>query len=186
MASLGYTVSGIALTQRVVELPRWLSSVGATPDSFYHEDFCAWVHARQYDAVVSFGFIEHFMNWQEVFEKHCGLVAPGGILLVTFPNFRGLLQYGLHKWLEDGVNLGRHHLPAMDVAGYEKICSKREWKILYAGYWGGFDFWTHGHSQLTWAQRKTAGLLTRFKKISSYIPSSRLYSPYAGIVACRP
>jgi 2-polyprenyl-3-methyl-5-hydroxy-6-metoxy-1,4-benzoquinol methylase len=40
--------------------------------------------------VISFGFIEHFDNPENVIQKHLDLLKPGGILIVGVPNFTGI------------------------------------------------------------------------------------------------
>ena len=182
LSQKGYTLSGIDLTPRLSELPYWLTSIGCSIDKFYCEDFCKWTPDKKYDAVVSFGFVEHFINWHDIFEKHCNLVKEDGYLLVTFPNFKGKIQSFLHNWL-DKTNFSYHYQGAMDIRQYRKICLKNNFEIIFCGYWGGFDFWLGGDAHPTFSQQYFLRLLYKMARHGSKIPSYSWYSPYCGIVA---
>ncbi len=45
---------------------------------------------RQFDAVISFGVVEHFSNLDEVIRAIAAFAAPGGRVLTLIPNMRGL------------------------------------------------------------------------------------------------
>lgn len=180
----GYTLSGIDLTPRLSELQPWLESLGCQVDEFYNEDFCTWQPSKQYDAVISCGFIEHFMNWHELFIKHCSLVAPGGILLMMFPNFYGVIQQYLHRWL-DAQNLALHWQDAMQIDQYKDICTSQGFDILFSGYWGGFDFWLGNDVCLSVGQQFSFKMIRLLCRLTVNIPSLKCYAPYGGIVAKR-
>lgn len=50
-------------------------------------DFLKLEEDRRFDVVCSFGFVEHFQNFEDVLRRHLTLVKPGGLLLVTVPNY---------------------------------------------------------------------------------------------------
>ncbi len=180
----GYTLSGIDRTPRVAELPSWLTGLGCKVGKFYQADFCAWQAESRYDAVISFGFVEHFTNWDEIFVKHCSLVAPGGVLLVTFPNFGGMAQKYLHAWL-DAQNLSLHWQEAMRIARYREICARQGFEIVFSGYWGGFDFWLGGEAKLSRLQQLCFKVLCKLSRHGASLPSFSWSAPYCGIVAKR-
>lgn len=93
-----------------------------------------------YDVVCSFGVIEHFADWRTFLERQASLVAPGGRLVVTAPNFRGWLQHGLHRAL-DRENLERHCLEAMRPDAWAAHLAAQGWEVLEWGGLGRFDFW---------------------------------------------
>lgn len=180
----GYTLSGIDMTSRVTELSPWLAGLGCKVGKFYQADFCTWQAESLYDAVISFGFVEHFKNWSEIFAKHCSLVAPGGVLLVAFPNFRGLVQKYLHAWL-DAQNFSLHCQDAMRIERYREVCASQGLEILFCGYWGGFDFWLGREACLAGGKLFFFKMLNRFCRRAAGVPSLKWYAPYAGIVARR-
>lgn len=70
-------------------------------------------HRREggYDVVFSSGLVEHFEEPERILAAHAALAAPGGTVLVTVPNFRGL--NGLLQLCFDRANLRLHNLDAM-------------------------------------------------------------------------
>lgn len=183
LSQLGYVMDGIDTAERLLELPAWLQSKGIHGGQFTQGDFFATTIDKRYRLVVSFGFVEHFVNWHEVVQKHCELVAPGGRLCITFPNFSGAIQQALHRWL-DAPNLSRHYLPAMDAHKQAQLCEQNGFAILFAGYFGGFDFWveTAQSSQEEMdALRQTLALAEQ----GGSFPNLQIWSPYGGLVAIR-
>lgn len=182
---LGFCLNGIDLTPRVKnDMPIWLKNNGYDLGNFLCEDFLKYGPDRKYDLVCSFGFIEHFTNFKEVIIKHIDYISPGGLLILTTPNFRGRIQYMLHSKF-DKENLERHHLPAMDPFVWEKILKEKGFSILFCGWKGGFDFW---------AESKKNNIIGKFfikmlnisGKILRLLPvNSKAFSPYAIIIARR-
>jgi len=145
------------------------------------EDF---VTSDKYDLVCSFGFVEHFRNWEEILVKHVGLIAPSGWLIVATPNFRGLVQRLLHAYL-DRNNMMRHNLAAMNTRQWARIVERAGLSVKFSGCFGGFDFWADP-VDLSFVQKKVlngvASVLPVARKIKR---SSCLFSPYCGLVARR-
>lgn len=135
-----YTVGGIDATPFVLSrLPSHLAKHGVKVNTLYHGDFLGFEFDRTYDVVCSFGFIEHFLNLQEVLVKHIRLVKHYGTLVLACPNFRGI-QYVLHRLL-DPTNLQRHALNAMNLRGWQETLERNRMKVLYQGYYRTADFW---------------------------------------------
>lgn len=136
----GYQVSGIDLTPHVDDrMIHHLARHGAKVGKILRGDFFTMSMEQKYDLVCSFGFIEHFANYGDVLLKHVELVAPGGTLFVSCPNFRGL-QYCLHRLL-DGPNLDIHVLKAMDLRPWRKTLESSAMLIEAAGYYRTAAFW---------------------------------------------
>ena len=115
-----FTVSGIDSTPLVhSRMPGFLTEHGVRTGNLYHGDILSFEPDKQYDVVFSFGFVEHFVNLEEVIEKHVQLVKPTGVMIVACPNFRGL-QYFLHRLLEPSA-LERHVLDTMDLSRWKRI-----------------------------------------------------------------
>ncbi len=135
-----YTVSGIDTTPFVLSrLPVFLRDQQVKIGALYHGDFLKFKPQDTYDVVCSFGFIEHFVNFEEVIGKHVQLLHRDGLLVLACPNFTGL-QFPLH-WLLDRDNLNRHFPPSMDLGRWTKVLEHNGMKILRQGYYKTFDFW---------------------------------------------
>jgi len=142
--NFNYKVSGVDLTPYVLtRLPQHLAKNGVQLGAFYKENISDFSLSQQFDIVCSFGFIEHFVNFEEIIQKHIDLVKPGGTVIMSCPNFRGL-QRLFHATL-DRANLERHVLNAMDLRAWAKILEKNEMEIMYQGYYRTADFWTDVH-----------------------------------------
>ena len=107
---------------------------------FIYEDFLAFEINKKYDCVMSFGFIEHFANWEEVMMKHFDLVNDGGIIFIEVPNFKGLFQL-ITRFLFDKENFKRHNLSSMSIEKWTKLAEINGLKVLDSGYFGGYDMW---------------------------------------------
>jgi SAM-dependent methyltransferase len=184
-----YKLSGIDFNPRNSdELPMWLKSHGVDVGNFYSGDLFEFVHNNnhQFDLVCSFGLIEHFENFDELIGMHIRLLAPGGKLIITTPNFRGLMQYLPHK-IFDSYNLSKHYLPSMSPKKWKKIIEDEGLTVMHAGYFGGYMFWV-AHNQKRSAitrffLRFTERFISQIRKILWF--ESSLFSAYCGIVAVK-
>jgi len=89
--TFGYVANGIDQTPFVrSRLPAYFEEHGVEVDQLWHDDFMILQTDRKFDVVCSFGFLEHFRNFGEIIERHMSLVATGGLLIISCPNFRGL------------------------------------------------------------------------------------------------
>ena len=140
---MGYTVHGLDLSPSVYDTRRSMVESGVSCGEFQHIDFFEYCKKREktFDVVASFGFVEHFANFEEVFFLHTHLLADNGYLIMTFPNFAGSLQFGLHSLL-DADGLSRHNTESMNVFQYEKMAKALKLDVKFAGYFGGFNFWS--------------------------------------------
>jgi SAM-dependent methyltransferase len=136
----GYQVNGIDTAPYVLtRLPGHLKSHGATIGNCYQGDFLSFKSNEFYDVVCSFGFVEHFLHFEEVIRKHAQLVRPGGTLIISCPNFKGI-QYILHRLL-DPINLRRHVLRAMNLRLWRHVLEQSGMEILHQDYYRTADFW---------------------------------------------
>lgn len=136
----------------------WLDGIGVKRGEIRCGDAFAVARAlaaagQRFDFVYSVGFLEHFTNYLEVIDLHDALLAPGGLLMLAAPNFRGWVQNALHR-LTDSVNLGRHVVESMAPARWAAHLGDR-YEVLFAGYVGGFDYWCGSE------QSRTEDLLAR-------------------------
>ncbi len=186
MGKLGYKLNGLDLTPRVVkEFPEWLRSQGYQTGNFSQEDFFAYADTQKYDVVCSFGFIEHFKNWEVVFEKHLSLVKDGGYLVIETPNFKGLFQRWIHYFL-DYTNYRRHYIPAMNPVKWAKLCRENGFEVVHHGYIGEFQFWVDEQPTGGWRKKMFEKLIQYYPRLKKLPANKKLYSPYCGIIARAP
>lgn len=180
LGKLGYSVSGCDQTPRVEsELAPWMSSHGVQTGDFYRCDF-RQTPRKRYDIVASFGFIEHFHDYVDVYRFHFEFAKPGAIVLVTFPNFRGIIQNTLHK-LFDRENLDRHVIAAMQLDDYRRA-ARDYGEIIYCRHYGGFDFWTdYAGAQMGTRRRRALAALEKTRRLWPFLPTLSSWAPYAGI-----
>jgi 2-polyprenyl-3-methyl-5-hydroxy-6-metoxy-1,4-benzoquinol methylase len=90
-----------------------------------------------FDIVYSLGFIEHFLDLEQVIERHLRLLKPGGILLIGTPNFLGINRSILKKFYPELLSL--HNLPSMDIKNWEVFEKSFNLEPIFKGYIGGFE-----------------------------------------------
>lgn len=112
--TLGARVTGIDYSPRGIDIARELfRRLGIQGDLRCEDIFETTLEAGSFDIAYSAGLIEHFDDPQELVRRHLVLVRPGGLVLITIPNYRGL--YGaLQSWF-DQPNLMLHNLAIMDT-----------------------------------------------------------------------
>ncbi len=185
MGQRGYEVNGIDLTPGVDDrLVLWLREQGCITGSFLREDFLDFKQKESFDLVYSIGFIEHFIDWPAILEQHANLVRPGGLLIISVPNFQGIVQRLLHRWL-DNKNLQGHNLDSMSPKRWAKIVESRGFRIKHAGYTGRFLFWV-GNQSRTPLQNRALSFIARWQRrwVIRLIPQgTAAFAPYCTMVA---
>lgn len=179
----GYKLYGIDLAEKTPEIPLWLKANNYNVGTFWQEDFTIFVPPTKFDLVLSFGFIEHFINWEEILEKHLEYVENNGFLVVEAPNLLGTFQNYLHRNFNREY-FKKHHIPAMDIAKWKKIVEKHGFKILYSGYFEQFDFFLNNPQN----NKLVKLILKLLKRISPFLgwilpKNKKTYSPFGGIIA---
>ena len=187
LGGMGYVVHGIDLTPAIDRMAPAFAAQGMQVGEFRRLDFLKDPIGRRYDVVCSFGFIEHFPNWQDVLRKHAELVEPGGLIVIETPNFRGFVQQLLHRSLDgDATNLRRHHIPAMAPRKWAKVLQAEGFEVLTHGYLGKFQFWTDS-PPFNYLQQKlynrVVALTPRLERVR---PGGASLSPYCVLIARRP
>lgn len=181
---LGYELNGIDFhSKNARELPDWLTSIGYKTAEFKTIDFFDYKSSRKFDVVASFGFIEHFQNFEDVTQRHGDLVKDDGYIVITTPNFRGWIQKWLHKTF-DKRNLAIHNLDSMYPDEWAKVLKRQGFEVKYCGYFGGFQFWRDKEPMSgikkpgIWVIER---MIARLRKILWF--ESAAFSAYCGIVA---
>lgn len=182
----GYELNGIDLTGRVEkDLPVWLKSQGFRIGSFEKRDFLKYRPNEKYDVVCSFGLIEHFINWPELIKKHLELVKDNGYLVISTPNFRGLVQRLLHRTLDE-ESFRRHLLDSMRPDVWADLAIEEGFNIVFKGYFGGFDFWFDAQHRNDLQNYWLGKLIENLPDLKRRWSKDRsIYSAYCGLIARR-
>jgi len=178
----GYILNGCDITPRVEEdLKIWLENdEGCKVGEIMRCDFNDVNEGIKYDLVCSFGFIEHFENYTDIFAKQLRLVKDNGLALIQFPNFYGIVQRFLHYHL-DRNNFDNHIIQAMNINNYLKIIPP-EFTMIFVGYYGNFEFWNNYEKNNNRLKRYILHHVYKTKKWWKRIPNSKLWSPYGAII----
>lgn len=130
-----YDVSGIDIitSQMMKETRDHLQANGVTASELLCQDFMEYKPLKLYDLVCSFGFVEHFPNYEEIIIKHISMVKPGGTLIITCPNFWGL-QYLAHL-LFDRECLSSHVISSMNLRKWRRILKSNNMRLIYHNYY---------------------------------------------------
>lgn len=178
----GARVEGIEYSAHGAELSAANLRMCGVDGAIHHADF--FTHdASDYDLVLSLGFIEHFDELEEVFDRHVAFMAPGGRLLLGVPNFLGL--NGFLQRHSDPAYLGLHNLRAMDPAVLRRLGERSGLRLLDQRYLGGPDavivkpgpWWVKGIVLAEGRLRRLA--------LSERL-SHRLFAPYLLTTYCKP
>lgn len=183
---LGYELNGIDFSSEMNEqFSNWLKAEGFTVNQMIQKDIFAYETAALYDVTASFGFIEHFANFAALIELHIKLTKPGGIIIISVPDFANPFQYFFHR-LTDKKLMDIHNLQAMKPDAWRGAVSKHNVEVLFDGHIGGFDFWYGEQKRNVFQKIFLKGMLTAKRLLLGKIKkSSALYSPFYGMVLIR-
>lgn len=136
----GVEVNGIDFIPAVLCLPDVFRNEGYKVGEFINTDFTKFKTNKSYDCVMSFGFIEHFINWEDIVHLHLDLVAENGYVIIEVPNFKGFFQRA-PRFLFDYKNYKRHNIKSMNLKKWDEIMKGRGFEIISSEYFGGYDLW---------------------------------------------
>jgi len=111
--------------------------LGLTPDAIFTGDFFEMKPPRQFDAVMSFGFIEHFSDVDSVVERHLQWLKPGGVLILGVPNFTGV--YSPIQAVLDKDILAKHNLDIMNLDYFRGLGRRLSLDPVFLDYVGSFE-----------------------------------------------
>ena len=104
-------------------------------------DFDNFSPNKQYDIVLSQGFVEHFNNFNSILDKHVQYLRRGGTMMISVPNKRNLRYiYGL---LVDHANLKKHNIKVIKKNVFEDFAKRNKLDLIKFQYHGGFPYAVH-------------------------------------------
>jgi SAM-dependent methyltransferase len=177
----GYILNGIDIADSTAALADHLRGAGFQVGAFHAGDFLAFAKGspERHDVVASFGFIEHFTPLDEVLALHARLVKPGGLLLVSTPNFTHGVQYWLHR-IFDRANLDRHCLTSMNPRLWARILKRLGgFAVLEAGYVDFMHLWYEDNRHTPWKDFVSK----KAREIGARFPRSKYFSPFCYLLA---
>jgi SAM-dependent methyltransferase len=133
----GADVEGVEYTPFGADQTRANLAACGVEGTVHEVDFWDFEPAERYDVVLSLGFIEHFGNVEGAFRRHVDLVAPGGRLVLTVPNFQGVNRR-LAKFCDPDW-LALHNLDAIGDRPYLGRAERAGVQVRSMRYVGGFD-----------------------------------------------
>jgi 2-polyprenyl-3-methyl-5-hydroxy-6-metoxy-1,4-benzoquinol methylase len=179
-----FEVSGIDFIEKNILLEEEFKKNDFKTGNFYCGDFFQVRIPEKYDVVTSFGFIEHFLNFEKVIQKQASLVKNGGYIIIEVPNFLGFFQL-LPHFLFANKNLKQHNLKAMRPKIWRNILESMGFQIIKTEYTGGYHlrFRSNNNSKLYFkTQSFVITILEQFVKYF-FIKRLKTYSCLIVLVA---
>jgi len=158
-----------------------LNKVSPSDIELLERDFFQHEPDRQFDIVFSKGFIEHFLDLKDVIGRHLSYCAPGGVVVMTVPNFRGFAGWAQFFW--DRPTLRKHNLRAMKPGHLRKVLKSlgvTDYDIFYDGQYG---MWLDNYESLSRFNKRLFEAFENLTARASYkIRWKRMFSPALVVV----
>ncbi|PRM96154.1 class I SAM-dependent methyltransferase [Aliarcobacter cryaerophilus] len=141
---LNYNINGFEYVDVAAEKTRQNFLMCNIPENRFKvvtADFLTQIPSPIYDVVTSFGFIEHFENYDEIFQKHIEYTKKNGYIVIGFPNFRGL-NYYIQLFIDKVTGskiIENHNIDMMDKSLMEEMIENSNQELVYIDYIGGFE-----------------------------------------------
>ena len=125
---LDFSVSGIDYSESGIESARRLCAVHKVDAELIFGDFFnpPAQYLGKFDAVVSFGVVEHFTDTDKTVRLFGDFLKPGGILITTVPNMLGLSGLGQKLLSRSIYNIHETITPERLRTAHEKANLKVE------------------------------------------------------------
>ncbi|WP_434658660.1 class I SAM-dependent methyltransferase [Sulfurimonas sp. NW9] len=142
--NLNYDIDGFEYVDVAAEKTKENFKLCHIPENRFNvitADFLTQSPDPKYDLVMSFGFIEHFENYDDIYQKHIQYCKKNGYVVTGFPNFRGI-NYYLQLFIDriSGSSIIKNHnIKMMDKVLMEKMIKSSKKELVYLDYIGGFE-----------------------------------------------
>lgn len=133
----------------------------------------------KYDVVMSAGFIEHFIDINDMIDRHLEFVKHKGMLILTVPNFLGVNGY-LQKKVDYDI-YAMHNLKTMSKSNMLNIMNSKQVMVKYASYYGYFGLWLEDIAHKPFWLRVAIPLLSRIGRLLVRF-QSKIFSPHFVII----
>ncbi|WP_110954068.1 class I SAM-dependent methyltransferase [Anaerosinus massiliensis] len=185
--TFGYQPTAIEYSTQCNHIEELLQFNGINKYEILNQDFFS-VKDLQFDIVTSFGFIEHFIDYESVIEKQIELIRKDGMLVLSVPFLGGMQgiirQQAYKKEFLDKI-YESHNLQAMNLNNLKKILKRKSMEIVFADYVLGTTVWFNWKDDCVRDDRRDFMRLANFmdKHLRHRLPSSRLWSPMILLIA---
>jgi len=164
-------------------MQEWLKKNDYTCGELVSDNIFTYATDKKFDVVCSFGFIEHFDNFNAIVLKHTDFLKPHGKIVITTPNFKSKFQHAFHSFF-DKENLSKHNVDSMDPRLWAKTLEKAGFKTLYCGWFGKTELWAEKEKRSTMMTVLLKSIFQIVKVVRMIpLPNSYFYSPYCGVIA---
>ncbi len=183
---MGYELNGADLAPGTdSEMRSWLESLGYRTNSIDRRDVFLEEKKSYYDVVASFGFIEHFNDFESVIKFQLDMVADGGYALITTPNFTWPFMNPLQRLINPGF-LKIHNIDSMSPKKWKAVLEKNGFEVLDYRFLGYFEFWKEELPRGVIRIICLKMLQLSLPLLSRVFPkNNRFFSPYCAIVGKR-
>ena len=93
-------------------------------------------YKNHFDAIFSYGFVEHIIPPDKAIKIHLDLLKPGGYFIIQIPRFKGFNLLRLMFFRPDLIK--NHNLEIMNANILEKLCTLPNARKIYCGNYGTF------------------------------------------------
>lgn len=144
----------------------------------------------RFDVVLSMGLVEHFADTASAISACAALARPGGTVITTIPNMRGIVGFG-QRWLDR--NVYNKHVP-LDREALRAAHEKCGLSIMRSEYLLAANFLVINHTGLksrllTGVVRgvlvAATGGVWALESMGAPLPATRIFSPYVACVASK-
>ncbi|MDD5676904.1 MAG: methyltransferase domain-containing protein [Kiritimatiellae bacterium] len=149
-------------------------------------DVFSYESKENYDFVCSFGFVEHFTDLEQVLRAHLKFMRPGGILLITLPNFKGV--NGLVQKIFDPATLAIHNLKVMNPKLLRKTLSTLGLQDIQVEYYPSTSVWLEEFDRRNFIVRLITRIVNKLISLLAGIcgRQSRWFSDSIIVIARKP
>lgn len=110
---LGAEVTALDFSDEGLAVVKEMFRVNGCDASFIKQDICEWLPTEQYDFIVHWGVLEHFVDPMPILLKSAAALKPGGSLLFSMPNMEAIAAKLWKKWSPD--NWSKHIFHPADL-----------------------------------------------------------------------
>jgi SAM-dependent methyltransferase len=128
----GYRVSGVDYSDQLSYVRENLRWNGIVDTDLFHSDFFQFQPPTKYDLVFSYGFVEHFDDYESVVRKHEELASPGGFVVIIVPNLTHLHRVLCGRFAP--ATLAVHRFPLMHRDILRATLESTGMEVLYCKY----------------------------------------------------
>jgi len=91
-------------------------------------------YKNYFDAIFSYGFVEHIIPPDKAIKLHLDLIKPGGYFIIQIPRFKGFNLLRMRFFRPDLEK--NHNLKIMNEDKLEKLCNIKGVRKIFCGNYG--------------------------------------------------